>query len=348
MSISKSHRVHAVCLDEGRHLMAATPRSVPRKAPGLLTRDLGTEIVVIDPATDQAHSLAGLTADVWRYLDADRLPQAPEAEVAKALAVLRESGLLQVETGLSRRALLQRAGTVAVAGTVITIAMPEVMAAASTTPPAVTTATLDPDTTVKPSTQFTLNATVIADDGTIPAGTFKVTDPYKISGANGTSLPADGAGMATFTFTSPATPPSPNSELFTLTFTPINTLTYTSSTDSATVIFAAAQITKTTPTITNTTPTKTHNVAWPLTVTVTGSGGHTPTGTIAVVSGNTNATVTTVNATLTGTGNAATATFNVKNVNKKNRSASLKITYTPAPTEQWYNGTSKTVTYKTT
>jgi hypothetical protein len=325
--------------------MAATLRAVPRKATGLLVRDLGEEILVVDPSTDAAHSLAGLTADVWRYLDAGRLPQAPQAELDAALAELRTAGLLEANGGMSRRALLQRAGTVAVAGSVITIAMPEVIAAASTIPPAVATCSLDPDTTVKPSTAFTLNASVIADDGSIPVGTFRVTDPDGISGANGASTPADGAGTATFTFTSPATPPSPNSELFTLTFTPTDPTLYTSSTDMCTVTFAAAQITKTTPTITNTTPTTTKNNTWPLTVTVTGSGNHTPTGTVTVTSGNTNATVTTVNGTLSGSGNVATASFSVKNINRKNRSASLKITYTPAASDQYYNGTSKTVTY---
>src|SRR4051794_34422745 len=112
--------------------MAATTGALPRKSSGLIARDLGDEIVVVQSATDTAHSLSGLTAQVWRSLDAGRLPSVPEAELATALAELETAGLVEVP-GMSRRQLLRRAGTVAVAGSVITIAMPEVMAAASGT-----------------------------------------------------------------------------------------------------------------------------------------------------------------------------------------------------------------------
>src|SRR3954468_9078805 len=114
--------------------MAATTGALPRKSSGLIARDLGDEIVVIHSATDIAHSLSGLTAQVWRSLDAGRLPSVPQAELATALAELETAGLVEVP-GMSRRTLLRRAGTVAVAGSVITIAMPEVMAAASPTIP---------------------------------------------------------------------------------------------------------------------------------------------------------------------------------------------------------------------
>src|SRR3954454_24409895 len=110
--------------------MAATTGALARKATGLITRDLGNEIVVLDTATDQAHSLSGVTASVWRALDAGRFPSVTEAEIATALAELETAGLVELP-GMSRRALLRRAGTVAIAGSVITIAMPEVMAAAS-------------------------------------------------------------------------------------------------------------------------------------------------------------------------------------------------------------------------
>src|SRR4051794_23287268 len=101
--------------------MSGSTRPGPRKAPALVTRDLGAEVVVVDPATNEAHVLSGSAAEAWRAGEA-------------------------ASPGLSRRALLQRAGTVAIAGSVITIAMPEVMAAASTTPPMPTTASIDPDT----------------------------------------------------------------------------------------------------------------------------------------------------------------------------------------------------------
>src|SRR3954471_21294103 len=112
--------------------MAATTGALPRKATGLITRELGDDIVVVDSATDTAHSLGGLTAQVWRSLDTGQLPSAPQAELATAVAELETVGLVNVP-GMSRRTLLRRAGTVAVAGSVITIAMPEVMAAASQT-----------------------------------------------------------------------------------------------------------------------------------------------------------------------------------------------------------------------
>src|SRR3954466_1930914 len=117
--------------------MAATTGALPRKATGLITRELGDDIVVVDSATDTAHSLSGVTAQVWRSLEAGRLPSMPEAEMATALAELESVGLLELP-GMSRRTLLRRAGTVAVAGSVITIAMPEVMAAASATVPTTT------------------------------------------------------------------------------------------------------------------------------------------------------------------------------------------------------------------
>src|SRR4051794_32550642 len=114
--------------------MAATTGALPRKATGLITRELGDEIVVVDSASDTAHSLSGLTAQVWRSLDSDRLPAAPEAELATALAELECAGLVELP-GMSRRTLLRRAGAVAVAGGVITLAMPEGMAAARGTAP---------------------------------------------------------------------------------------------------------------------------------------------------------------------------------------------------------------------
>src|SRR3954447_6802344 len=110
---------------KGSQLMAATTGALPRKATGLITRELGDDIVVVDSATDTAHSLSGLTAQVWRSLDTGRLPSAPQAELATALAELEAIGLLELP-GMSRRALLHRAGTVAVVGgAVLTIKIPE-------------------------------------------------------------------------------------------------------------------------------------------------------------------------------------------------------------------------------
>src|SRR3954467_2090788 len=106
---------------KGSQLMAATTGALPRKATGLITRELGDDIVVVDTATDIAHSLSGLTAQVWRSLDAGRLPSLPQAELVTALAELETAGLVEVPAGMSRRALLARGGVVAVGAGVITI-----------------------------------------------------------------------------------------------------------------------------------------------------------------------------------------------------------------------------------
>src|SRR3954467_11542145 len=87
---------------KGSQLMAATTGALPRKATGLITRELGDDIVVVDSATDTAHSLSGLTAQGGRSLAAGRLPSAPQAELATALAELEASGLID-RVGFSRR-----------------------------------------------------------------------------------------------------------------------------------------------------------------------------------------------------------------------------------------------------
>src|SRR3954464_6171380 len=117
---------------KGSQLMAATTGALPRKATGLITRELGDDIVVVDSATDTAHSLSGLTAQVWRSLDVGRLPATASAtQVAAALGKLEQLGLLVEKPGFSRRDMLQRAGTVAVGATVLTIGLPTVAMANS-------------------------------------------------------------------------------------------------------------------------------------------------------------------------------------------------------------------------
>src|SRR3954454_11680108 len=116
--MEQTGRIHLrQLMTKGHFPMAGSTRPAPRTESGLLANDLGDEIVVIDTDTDTAHSLSGDAAEAWR-------------------------------AGISRRELLRRTGTVALAGTVITIAMPEVMAAASTPSPVVATAFLEPDQTV--------------------------------------------------------------------------------------------------------------------------------------------------------------------------------------------------------
>src|SRR3954447_7569118 len=101
-----------------------------RLVEGLSARELGDEIVVVDQTTQQAHALRGATAELWRALDAGRAPALPGSEVDAAKRELAALGLVEAD-GITRRDMLRRTGTVAVAGTVISIALPEVMAAAS-------------------------------------------------------------------------------------------------------------------------------------------------------------------------------------------------------------------------
>src|SRR3954451_19187742 len=190
--------------------MAATTEALPRKATGLLTRELGDEIVVVDSASDTAHSLSGLTAQVWRSLDARRLPAAPEAELATALAELETAGLLELP-GMSRRTLLRRAGTVAVAGSVITIAMPEVMAAAS---PTVSTTSGFTQTAMAVHYGFQYNVSVtvapVGQSGT-PTG---LVNLFKTTGGTNTLVAQQAVGTV-FALTAPA---SGTSDTFSATY----------------------------------------------------------------------------------------------------------------------------------
>jgi len=105
-----------------------------RKAAGTHAQVVGDEIVVVNEKSEHAHVLQGVTADVWRAIGSGASPLASQAEVATAVAELEELGLVEGGTGMTRRTLLRRAGTVAVAGSVISIGLPAVHAAASHPP----------------------------------------------------------------------------------------------------------------------------------------------------------------------------------------------------------------------
>src|SRR4051794_26900296 len=95
---------------------------------GLVARDLGDEVMIVDPATNQAHCLSGVTAQVWRAAEGAAMPKGTAAD--RALSELVASGLL-VRPGMSRRALLQRSGTAIALTGIASIALPEAMAHAS-------------------------------------------------------------------------------------------------------------------------------------------------------------------------------------------------------------------------
>lgn len=300
--------------------MVDTTRPAPRNA--VISHDLDGEIVVVDPVTNEAHVLSGEAAEAWRAGEA-------------------------AGDGMSRRDLLRRAGTVAVAGSVITIAMPEVIAAASTVPPVGTVAFLEPDQTTALGQPINFTVTVLADDSSIPTGTVTVTDPDKISGVNGSTKTLNPQGKQTFSFTAPATMPATNPDVFTLTYVPSGN--YTTATDTATVTFVSSQ-TKATPSISFSTPNTKLKTSWTLTVTVAGSvPGHAPTGTIGLTGtvSKGGVTITPASQTLTtGANSTSTATFTVQNPGgNKPKTVALKATYTPASGELYYNGTSQSTSY---
>jgi hypothetical protein len=107
-------------------------RRFPVRTPGIISRALDDEFVVIHPVTHEAHSLSGLVARVWAATDGAPMPDASDVDIEDALGVLYALDLVQ-PTGLSRRSLLRRGSIVAVGAGVATIALPEALAAASPT-----------------------------------------------------------------------------------------------------------------------------------------------------------------------------------------------------------------------
>lgn len=110
--------------------------AIPTRTPGLLSQYVGAEIVVVDPATQQAHALSGALAQVWAVTETGRWPRDMDASAAAdtqgdAVAQLTAAGLLQPNRGVSRRVMLSRVGGVAVVGGLATIGLPSVEAAAS-------------------------------------------------------------------------------------------------------------------------------------------------------------------------------------------------------------------------
>jgi hypothetical protein len=193
-----------------------TSGPLPRKADGLLVQELGDEVVVVDETTQQAHALSGLTAQLWRGIDAGVWPEAADTELDDAVAELDRLGLV-VLPGLSRRRMLQRAGSVAVVGAVITVGLPSIAAAASTpvgtvpVPPA--GVTVSAPSTTKKNTNATVTVTVLpVPSGGTPTGSVTLsslavpaTDP--VLGLPATQPLVNGA--ATFSITNPKGAPLP-------------------------------------------------------------------------------------------------------------------------------------------
>jgi hypothetical protein len=109
-----------------------------RRREGLTERSLGTELLLHDADSDQVTALDAEATAVWRLCDGSHSIEElaaetgqPVEEVAGRLAALDDAGLLET-VGMSRRALLLRAGLVGVGIPVgASILLPQAAAAAS-------------------------------------------------------------------------------------------------------------------------------------------------------------------------------------------------------------------------
>ena len=101
-----------------------------RRRDGLITRQVGAETVVYDLATDRVTHLDESVATLWDALDGStslsRLAAATSMSMeaaGSAVVRLADAGLVE-QTGLSRRALLARAGAVAWTVPLVSIVAP--------------------------------------------------------------------------------------------------------------------------------------------------------------------------------------------------------------------------------
>ncbi len=106
-----------------------------RRRSGLVSRDLGASIVVLDGEQQTAYTLRDEAADLWRATGAaDAAVSNPVNATDAAVAALMEQGLV-VPVGLTRRAVLSRVavvgGLAAGAALIDSISLPAVAAHAS-------------------------------------------------------------------------------------------------------------------------------------------------------------------------------------------------------------------------
>ena len=153
--------------------MTVTTRQLPRVPRGVHGRVLGGEVVVVDERTQSAHALKGPVAEAWQLLDRGDAESLATDEMQQALGELHALGLIEGSPGFTRRDVLRQAGTVLVAGTVITIALPTVHAAASHGKDATTTTLTGSLTRSGNNRTYTLTATTTASANShnrIPTG----------------------------------------------------------------------------------------------------------------------------------------------------------------------------------
>jgi hypothetical protein len=168
---------------------------------------LGEEYVVVDEVTQSAHALRGSTARAWAALEAGQVLDTSDEELGQALAELRSLGLLadgSAPREWTRRDVLERAGVVAFAGTVITIGLPSVHAAASAPLPQATTATLSGPDTATTSGGIALSLSVLGSNGPAEgtASLFEIINNSNQAVVNNSSQTVTG-GVASFSVLAP-------------------------------------------------------------------------------------------------------------------------------------------------
>lgn len=92
------------------------------RSEGIVTEELGDELVIYVEDTRTAHALCGDAAAVWRRCDGHSSAQdiarrvgSDQARVAQALDELSTAGLIEEPDGISRRALYKRAANLGAA-----------------------------------------------------------------------------------------------------------------------------------------------------------------------------------------------------------------------------------------
>ena len=172
-----------------------------RRSGRVIERTLDGETVVYDLDGDRITHLDAATAAVWQACDGRTDVEGvaaatgqTRAQVADALVRLDDAGLLA--SGLSRRQLLARAGAVAWAVPLISIAAPAAAAAASPTAPTVSTFTHCCNGAHTERFEVTVTG--------LPAGTSVLTCQFSPGGTRTASVDTT-TGTAVFSYSFPRT-----------------------------------------------------------------------------------------------------------------------------------------------
>jgi hypothetical protein len=121
----------------------ASNECLPRqRAQGLLSEQVGEDVVVMDPWSGEVHCLTGAAAAVWCLCDGSRgveriaeIAEIERADAEDALVALRELDLLETgpseSSSITRRTLARRAIEAGAGALVLSAALPTVATAAS-------------------------------------------------------------------------------------------------------------------------------------------------------------------------------------------------------------------------